>query len=135
MTKPKLREVRLDDKYTLDSTDAYLTGIEAAWLTGGAAFYFYLAGLPVEGAWNALDILTVYLEGWLLGLVSIWSPQGLGVREGVFVVGLGRFITAVDAVLISVIARVTVFLVDLVLCMAFLPVQDGRPGDHAAPAA
>jgi len=75
-----------------------------SWLTWSAAFWLLAASL-VEGA-LPLSIAFAFALGGSIGILSIFAPGGLGVREGVLTIYLGLAGLAVqDATTIAVASR------------------------------
>lgn len=55
------------------------------WVFASLSFYFYIISFPI----NSLDMSVVnvsanYIFAWLMGFISIFTPQGIGVFEVVF---------------------------------------------------
>lgn len=89
-------------------------------LWGVAFFVLMQAVLPVP-----LEMLPglvgVFPAGYVLGLVTLIAPSGIGVREGTLLYLLSFFIPAAAATVIALLSRLWTVLVDLTgLTLAFL---------------
>ncbi len=84
-----------------------------SWVVGGVGFYLFVDSLyPISSKY------VVFLTGALaisstLGLVAIFAPGGLGVREGVLVYLLSMMMPAPVAVIISVLTRLWMTLIEI----------------------
>lgn len=114
-----VRQIFLNASHLKSFYSVCLLGLFAsllAWLFGAAAFYFYYRSLvQVISVSNLSVLFETYMAGWLSGIVSIWAPQGIGVREGVFIYGLREIMAEQTAIVISILSRSTIFLADLAL--------------------
>jgi glycosyltransferase 2 family protein len=84
-----------------------------AWLVGGIGFYIFVASV-----YPVMPQFILFLTGALaisstLGLIAIFAPSGLGVREGVLVYLLSFVMTTPVAVIISILSRLWVTLVEM----------------------
>ena len=78
----------------------------ASWLTGGVGFYFFVDSVfPVDPQY------ILFLTGALafsttLGVIALFAPSGLGVREGVLVYLLSFMMVTPVAIVVSVLTRI-----------------------------
>jgi hypothetical protein len=84
----------------------------AFWLTGRALFE-----VPVS---QLLRYVGVFALGWLVGLVAVFAPGGIGVREAVIVALLGGRLGEANAIVLAAASRIVLTAVDLVAGMASL---------------
>ena len=84
-----------------------------AWLVGGLGFYLFVDSIyPV--AFQSILFLTGALAiSSTLGLVAIFAPSGLGVREGALVYILSFIMATPVAVIISVLTRIWMTLIEI----------------------
>jgi uncharacterized membrane protein YbhN (UPF0104 family) len=84
-----------------------------AWVVGGIGFYLFAGSVfPVCSKY------TLFLTGALafsstLGLIALFAPSGLGVREGVLVYFLSFIMPVSVAVIISVLTRIWMTLIEI----------------------
>jgi uncharacterized membrane protein YbhN (UPF0104 family) len=84
-----------------------------AWMVGGIGFYLF-----IDSVYPVTPQFILFLTGALaisstLGLIAVFAPSGLGVREGVLVYLLS-FITATPvAVIISILTRLWMTLIEI----------------------
>jgi uncharacterized membrane protein YbhN (UPF0104 family) len=77
-----------------------------------------------------------FAVAWLAGLLAVYAPGGLGVREAVLVALLSSRIGAADALVVAAASRLILIFVDVVLAgIATAALRRGRPPlDVADPA-
>jgi uncharacterized membrane protein YbhN (UPF0104 family) len=93
---------------------AYVGVSCAIWLAIGVAFHLFVAGLfPVEPAFLPAAI-GLWSLSVVAGLVAIGVPQGLGVKEGLLVLGLSAVLPGPVATAIAVGSRLWMILCDIV---------------------
>jgi uncharacterized membrane protein YbhN (UPF0104 family) len=84
-----------------------------SWIVGGIGFYLF-----VDAVYPVAPQYILFLTGALaisstLGLIAIFAPSGLGVREGVLVYLLSLIIPAPVAVIISILTRIWMTLIEI----------------------
>lgn len=106
------------------------------WLVLGASFWLCARGLVAVPAHHIAFYIGAFAVAWLAGLVAVYAPGGLGVREAVLVALLSSRIGAADALVIAAASRLTLILVDVVLAAlaAAARRRDRAPLDIADPA-
>jgi len=88
----------------------------ASWATYGLAFWLLARGLGLPGALSVMSATGVFALGYILGLLALFAPGGVGVRELVFIGLLAPALGSGGAVALSVGSRVM-----LTLCEAVAP--------------
>ena len=84
-----------------------------AWLVGGISFFLF-----VDAVYPVSSEYIIFLTGALaisstLGMIAIFAPSGLGVREGVLVCLLSFMMATPVAVIISVLTRIWMTLIEI----------------------
>jgi len=84
-----------------------------AWVIGGIGFYLF-----VDSIYPVAPQYILFLTGALaisstLGLIVIFAPSGLGVREGVLVYLLSFMMATPTAVIISILTRIWMTLIEI----------------------
>ena len=84
-----------------------------SWVIGGVGFYLF-----VDSVYPAAPQYILFLTGALaisstLGLVAIFAPSGLGVREGALVYLLSFMMATPVAVIISILTRIWMTLIEI----------------------
>ena len=84
-----------------------------SWVVGGVGFYLF-----VDSVYPVAPQYILFLTGALaisstLGLIAIFAPSGLGVREGALVYLLSLMMAAPVAVLISILTRIWMTLIEI----------------------
>ncbi|MBI3984689.1 MAG: DUF2079 domain-containing protein [Candidatus Levybacteria bacterium] len=85
----------------------------------GLGTYFSAASLFYLDLKNILILVSLFTFSYFVGYISIITPMGLGVREGVITVGLSGFISSLSAAVISIFSRI-VFIVSELLFLSFI---------------
>jgi hypothetical protein len=107
-----------------------------AWLVLGASFWCCANGLVGASAEDLAFYTGAFAIAWLAGLVAVYAPGGIGVREAVLVAFLAGRIGAADALVIAAASRLILILVDVLLAgIATAALRRGRPPLDAADAA
>jgi uncharacterized membrane protein YbhN (UPF0104 family) len=88
----------------------------ASWVSYGVAFWLLALGLGLPGALSVRTATGVFALGYILGLLALFAPGGVGVRELVFIGLLTPALGSGGAVALSVGSRVV-----LTLCEAVAP--------------
>jgi glycosyltransferase 2 family protein len=103
-----------------------LTGI-SFWLVGRALFDAPLRDMAVY--------VGAFAAAWAVGVIAVYAPGGLGVREAVLVAILRGKIGSADALVLAAASRVVLAFVDVVLAGSgalLLRRSVGRPPSNAA---
>lgn len=80
-----------------------------AWFVFGASLYFLCLGIGIQLSMSGYVTITgIYIIAGVAGILVFVIPSGIGVREGVLLVGLGTMMSASDAALITILARVSI---------------------------
>ena len=88
----------------------------ASWVTYGLAFWLLARGLGLPSSLPLPTAAGVFALGYILGLLALFVPGGVGVREIVFIGLLAPTLGSGGAVALSVASRVL-----LTLCEAVAP--------------
>ncbi len=75
-----------------------------AWLMYGVAFWLFTIGVLGSASGALRDYVAVFAGSYLLGFVAIFSPAGVGVREGAMGIALRRAGFAVGPAYLLVVA-------------------------------
>ncbi len=88
------------------------------WLIVGTGFYLLtisIVPLPVS---QLLYVGGIYGLSAIIGIISIFAPSGIGVREGIMVLGLSLVMTSEYAVVVSIVSRLWATVAELILILA-----------------
>jgi uncharacterized membrane protein YbhN (UPF0104 family) len=88
------------------------------WLLLGASFWLCARGLVAVPARDLAVYTGAFAVAWLAGLLAVYAPGGLGVREAVLVALLSGRIGASDALVVAAASRLILMLVDVLLAAA-----------------
>src|SRR5262249_9209429 len=106
------------------------------WLLLGARFWLCARGLAAVPVRDLALYMGAFGVAWLAGLLAVYAPGGLGVREAVLVALLSGRIGAADALVVAAASRLILMLVDVAFAgVATAAMRRGRPRlDVADPA-
>ena len=85
------------------------------WLIVGVGFYMLVRSIYPIPVNEMLYTGGIFALGSIIGILAIISPSGLGVREGIIVLGLSLIMPNEYAVIISVISRLWATIAELIL--------------------
>lgn len=85
------------------------------WLIVGIGFYMLTLSIYPVPISEMLYTAGIFGLSCIIGILAIFAPSGLGVREGILVLGLGLIMPQEYAVIISLISRLWMTVSELVL--------------------
>lgn len=77
----------------------------ASWVTHGTAFWLLSRGVLTGAPLELSAAIPAFAAGYILGLLALFAPGGIGVREAVLVAVLTPLVGAGDAVAVAVVSR------------------------------
>jgi uncharacterized membrane protein YbhN (UPF0104 family) len=84
----------------------------ASWLAYGLAFWLLARGLGLPGGLPIGTATGVFALGYVLGLLALFAPGGVGVRELVYIGLLTPYVGSGGAIALSVASRLQLTLVE-----------------------
>jgi hypothetical protein len=102
-----------------------------SWCVYGFAFWSLGRGLGLPPALPLADAAGVFALGYILGLLALFVPGGIGVREGVFYVLLTPYLGSGGALALSVASRLELTVTEAVAGLGALALG-GRKGKGPA---
>jgi uncharacterized membrane protein YbhN (UPF0104 family) len=107
-------EISLRDLVPSRSLALKLTaGYALYWVLTGLAFAVFVRGLYPLAAADVALVVAAYAAAYAVGFLSLLTPAGLGVREGVLVAVLAAIMPTGAAVVVAVTSRLWATLVEL----------------------
>ena len=85
----------------------------AAWMAGGFAFYLFANSLFSIPSKYILLLTGSLAISCFLGLIALFAPSGLGVREGVLVYLLSAILPSSVAIILSILTRIWTTLIEI----------------------
>ena len=85
------------------------------WLIVGLGFYMLTCSIYPLPVSQFLYAAGIYGISCIIGILAIFAPSGIGVREGIMVLGLGLVMPSEYAVIISIISRLWMSVSELIL--------------------
>ncbi len=74
---------------------------------------------------NIINLFPIPIFSWLIGYLSIVTPMGLGVREGVLAFLLSPYLGLVNSSVVALLSRIVLVLVELINVMIWLYLEKG----------
>ncbi len=96
-----------------------------SWVAHGTAFWLLARGLGLPGTLPIATALGVFALGYVLGLLALFAPGGVGVREVVLIGLLTPALGAGGAVALSVASRIVLTLTEVAAPLVVLLVTRG----------
>jgi uncharacterized membrane protein YbhN (UPF0104 family) len=84
-----------------------------SWIVGGIGFYLFVESVFSVSLSHILFLTGALAISSILGLVAIFAPSGLGVREGTLVYLLSFIMPVSVAVIISILTRIWMTLIEI----------------------
>jgi uncharacterized membrane protein YbhN (UPF0104 family) len=100
-----------------------------SWILHGLAFWLLARGLGLPGTLPVVTALGVFTLGYVLGLLALFAPGGVGVRELVLISLLTPSLGAGGAVALSVASRILLTLMEVVAPLGVLVATRGGKED------
>jgi uncharacterized membrane protein YbhN (UPF0104 family) len=100
----------------------------ASWLTYGLAFWLLARGLGLQGSLPLSTAAGVFALGYILGMLAVFAPGGVGVRELVFIGLLTPALGGGGAVALSVGSRVLLTLCEAAAAVGVLLITGRSKG-------
>jgi hypothetical protein len=106
----------------------------ATWLLIGVSFWMTARAFVHVSPSDVALYTGAFAAAWIVGLLAIYAPGGIGVREAVLVAILGPHIGSADALVIAVASRGVFTLADLIPAALSLPLLRRQTPQAAEPA-
>ncbi len=90
------------------------------WILFGLSFHFFMRAILAEPKLNLVFSAGTYIAAYILGYISIFTPAGLGVREGVISALLAPTVTAPIAASVALINRVWITIAEAIITLLAL---------------
>jgi hypothetical protein len=84
----------------------------------GIAFYFTMQAVCPQSNIPLYAAITVNAMAWMIGLIPVGAPAGIGVREAILAMELSVWIRQSDAILIAVLWRFVLMAAELLCVVA-----------------
>jgi uncharacterized membrane protein YbhN (UPF0104 family) len=98
------------------------------WTLFGLSFHFFLKALLAQTNISFIHSAGYYITAYVLGYITILSPGGLGVREGVMSALLAPQFGVPVAASISIINRVWITIAEVIISVAAMATYKIKPG-------
>lgn len=103
------------------------------WALSGVGFALFVQALTDAGDGRMVQLTTIYAAAWLIGLLAIVVPAGVGVREGIMTILLAAMMPQPTAAVLAIASRLWVTLLELLLLgVARVFIPGPEPGKVAS---
>jgi glycosyltransferase 2 family protein len=132
--EPRLRK-RFGDLASLDlgrwAQVSLAMGYALVYLCLGTAFFFVCRLFVPFGAADFPGIVFWFVASYVIGWVTSVAPAGIGVREGVLVLGLSHYLPEAQAAAVAVAGRLWLTAVELLCigCACLIPMPADPPAE------
>ncbi|GBD33357.1 hypothetical protein HRbin33_02340 [bacterium HR33] len=99
---------------------AYLLGMVPVWVLYGVAFWLFARSLFGSSAPDLILAGTAFVASYLLGVLAVFAPGGILVREAALVATLSPAMGGAPALVLAVAARVWLLALELAVTFAVL---------------
>jgi len=106
-----------------------------SWLGYGVAFWLLARGTLGATAFGLAPAVGVFAAGYITGLLALFAPGGVGVREAVFIALLAPSVGSGGAIVLGIASRVLLTLTEVAAALLGLLLGPGRPAAEAGPPA
>ncbi|HYM09272.1 MAG TPA: lysylphosphatidylglycerol synthase domain-containing protein [Bryobacterales bacterium] len=83
------------------------------WIVFGTGFVLFARSLAPIGLSHGVQLVSKYAISWLIGVVTFFAPGGIGVREGILGLLLGKTLPLGTAFIIAVLSRLWLVALEL----------------------
>ena len=87
------------------------------WACAGASFFLFVKSIYPIRIFQLPIISSIYPLAWSIGFMSLITPSGLGVREGVLSMFLTTCLPPVTATLVALLSRLWLLITDVILAV------------------
>ncbi len=106
------------------SIAAYVVSLCLPWLAYGVAFWLFGLGLLGAGAPHFTLAVGAYVASYVAGIIAVFAPGGLVVREAALVAALGPVIGGGPALVLALAARLWLLVVELASALGVVAVHE-----------
>lgn len=124
----KILKKEISHEYFLETKELlrYQAGYILPRILNGTGFVFITASILTVSPGMYLGLGATYILAGVIGMMAIFVPSGIGVREGVIVLFASTYFPVEEAILISVIARFYATIADIGVVAVYLILNKGK---------
>ncbi len=100
---------------TLGQIIKYVTLYSVGVIANGIAFFLFVKSITPISLEYLIPIIGIFNFAGIIGMLAIFVPAGLGVREGIIVLFLKAFLLLEIVIFISVLSRLWATIADLII--------------------
>jgi len=106
----------------------YVAGTTLGWLGYGASFWLFVRALLGNGAPGAVTCGSAFVASYVAGIVAVFAPGGLVVREAAIVAALSPHVGAERALVLAVANRLWLTILEILATLSVLVASRARAG-------
>lgn len=110
-----IKQSQIETKFKIRDNIILLLLNICNWLLFGWAFYFFVKSIWVVDINHYLFLTGAFAISSIAGLVAVFAPAGLGVREGVLVVAINLLAGNTIATVLSLMSRIWITISEIIL--------------------
>lgn len=129
----RFRDVKAVPHASHGQLAGYLTLTTLGWIGYGVAFSIFARGVLGAGAPPFVEGGAIYIAAYVLGILIIVVPGGIGIREGALVLSLTPLIGADRAAFLAIASRLWLTALEILGALVFLAAGAGRARALSAP--
>jgi glycosyltransferase 2 family protein len=95
-----------------------------SWLVFGAAFWLFVMAITHDRSFHPFFLTGVFVVSNVIGFLAVFTPGGLGVREGLIGLLLAGYVPAGVGILVAFLLRLMTITVEL-FCVALVLIRKG----------
>jgi len=99
---------------------AYVGTLVLPWIAYGVAFWLFGWGLIGDAAPGLLPAAAVFIGSYVAGIIAVFAPGGLGVREAAMVILLSPITGAAPALLLAIASRLWLVALEILTALGVL---------------
>lgn len=134
LVERRVRDVKAVPHVSTSQVASYLALTTVGWIGYGVAFAVFCRAVLGGEAPPPVEAGAVYVGAYVLGILFVLVPGGLGIRESALVTGLTPFVGVDRALLLAIGSRLWLTALEILGALAFLAVGAGRTAALTAPA-
>jgi uncharacterized membrane protein YbhN (UPF0104 family) len=136
---PKVREMLVEKLPSLESIDAgtmwtLVWSTTASWIAWGFALYFLAWSILGDPQASIIAYIAAWIGPFLAGIIFVFLPAGVGVRDGLMQTMLDHAgVAAANVAVLVVIVRVWITVLDILPAVVVLGLRKRRPAPIVTP--
>lgn len=129
----RLHDVRAVPHVSSPQMASYLALTTVGWIGYGIAFALFCRAVLGDAAPPFVEAGAIYVAAYVLGILFIIVPGGIGIREGALVASLTPLVGADRALFLAIASRLWLTAIEILGAIVVLASRAGRASPRVAP--